>query len=70
MTAKNPNLQVHTIVPALNIEPESASNVLVGLHMNPKLRLISTSISTIMHFGVRETNLSTGKVISDYTDEY
>jgi hypothetical protein len=55
-------------VPAAVIEPEGASNVLVGVHVNPELRLVSSTVSSIMHFGVKE--MKGGKVVSSYNDEY
>ena len=70
LTIKNTNIQPHFIVPASKIDPESSSNILVGLQINPDIRLTACLVQGVLNFTIKEVNPSTGKVISEYNDNY
>lgn len=69
LTIKNSNVQPHSIVPAAKIESLSSSNVLVGLQINPEVRIASCLVQAVLTFSITEMS-GAGKVISEYTDNY
>lgn len=58
------------IIPAPEIKPLTTSNIFVGLAKNPEMKVISSTVSTIMKFEANEINLSTNALISNYEDEF
>lgn len=70
LTIKSENIQEDQTVPALQIDPNTTSNILVGLQFNSELKLAASSIQTIMKFTVKELNATNDKVISTYDDEF
>lgn len=66
----NDQLQVVTIIPATQIDFDSSANSLIGLQINPDIKMVQTQIECVMNFTVKEINLSTEKVITQYQDDY
>ena len=64
------NLKLAHIINAPEIKPLTSSNIFVGLAKNPEMKLISSSVTTVMKFEANEINLSTNTLISEYDDEF
>ena len=64
------NLKLAHIINAPEIKPQTTSNIFVGLAKNPEMKLINSTVNTIMKFEVNEINPSTSAVISEYEDEF
>jgi len=64
------NLKLAHIINAPEIKPLTSSNIFVGLAKNPEMKLISSTVTTMMKFEANEINLSTNTLISEYDDEF